>query len=50
VMACGLLLAPQNYPGASSGCTVQGWHGVCEYEKCTSTSFTFPMVYCATGS
>jgi hypothetical protein len=47
-MACGLLLAPQNYPGKTSQCQT-GFHGVCEYEQCTSDHFTFPKVYCAPG-
>jgi hypothetical protein len=48
LMACGTLLAPQQYPGASTRC-IQGWHGVCVYETCTASQFTFPRVYCAPG-
>lgn len=48
LMACGTVLAPQQYPGQSSSCSV-GYHGVCVPEVCASTSFTFPRIYCAPG-
>lgn len=48
LMACGTLLAPQQYLGKSTSCPA-GTHGVCIYETCTSQRFTFPMAYCAPG-
>lgn len=48
LMACGTLLAPQQYPGASTNCPVNT-HGMCKYETCTADKFTFPTTYCAAG-